>query len=176
MTPTILRPIEPTANRLSQYVITTSLTEPAHASTIVVEVRGWEHQRTYLHPQEALKSRPEWAEKEFRQGYMEASIEEGLAWQIRANREHRGVTQQALGEAIGTSQAGISRFEDPEYGKHSLDTLVKIANAFDCALSVRFVPYSQLALESEDLSPEALYATPFEVEAKFTRIDSGYQY
>lgn len=104
---------------------------------------------------------------------MDASIEEGLAWQIRANREGRNMTQKTLGEAIGSTQTGIHRFEDPEYGRHSLDTLMKLAHAFDCALSVRFVPYSLLALESEDLSPEALYAAPYEVEAKIYGIRSG---
>lgn len=80
------------------------------------------------------------------------------------------MTQQQLGEAIGSTQTGIHRFEDPEYGKHSLETLMRLAHAFDCALSVRFVSYSTLALESDDLSPAALYAKPYHVEATQFRI------
>ena len=53
------------------------------------------------------------------------------------------------------------RLEDTEYGKHSIDTLVKIANAFDCALFVKLIPYSRLAAENDDLSPDALYASPY---------------
>ncbi|HEV2612511.1 MAG TPA: helix-turn-helix transcriptional regulator [Noviherbaspirillum sp.] len=95
---------------------------------------------------------------------MDASIEEGVAWQIKANRQKREMSQEELGRLIGTTQSGISRAEDPEYGKHSLETLVKMAHAFDCALSVRFIPYSKLAEESQDLSPAALYAPSFEEE------------
>jgi len=29
---------------------------------------------------------------------------------------------------------------------------------------VKFIPYSQLAIESEDLSPQALFAAPFDAE------------
>ncbi|MFP3643375.1 helix-turn-helix domain-containing protein [Paraburkholderia sp. SIMBA_054] len=161
---TIQTIIERKAQTGSQYVTMTSPTVPAYA-LVLLETKPelTPHEKT---PKQALQARPEWAEREFREAYMSASIEEGLAWQIRANREGRHLTQKQLGESIGTTQTGIHRFEDPEYGKHSIDTLVKIAHAFDCALSVRFVPYSQLAVESEDLSPEALYATPYEVEAK----------
>lgn len=92
---------------------------------------------------------------------MEASVGQGIAWQIRANRKSRGLTQGDLAQRLGTQQSAVSRLEDPEYGSYSLDTLVALANIFDCALSVRFVPYSVLAAQSEDLSPEALVAAPF---------------
>ncbi|HXA48566.1 MAG TPA: helix-turn-helix transcriptional regulator [Burkholderiaceae bacterium] len=95
---------------------------------------------------------------------MEASIEQGVAWQIRINRKKRNLSQDDLAELIGTNQSAISRIEDPEYGKHSLDTLVSVANAFDCALSVKFIPYSKLAEDSEDLGADALYAAPFTEE------------
>lgn len=77
---------------------------------------------------------------------------------------HRKMSQQDLADQIGTLQSSISRMEDPDYGRHSLDTLVKVANAFDCALLVKLIPYSVLAQESEDLSPAALYAAPYSVE------------
>ncbi|MFP3638095.1 helix-turn-helix domain-containing protein [Paraburkholderia sp. SIMBA_054] len=156
--------IKPKVRAESQYVTMTSPVVPAYALVLLeTKPEPTPHRNT---PKQALQERPEWTDREFREAYADASIEEGLAWQIRANREGRHMTQKELGEAIGTTQTGIHRFEDPEYGKHSLDTLVKLAHAFDCALSVRFVPYSQLAIESEDLSPEALYATPYEVEAE----------
>ena len=114
----------------------------------------------------AFLSRHEWLDKEFREGYLEGAVEQGVAWQIRSNRQARRLSQDDLANAIGTNQSAISRAEDPEYGAHSLDTLTKIAHAFDCALSVKFVPYSQLAIDSEDLSPEALYARSFTEELK----------
>lgn len=96
---------------------------------------------------------------------MEAAVEEGIAWQIKANRRLRKLSQAALAELIGTSQSGVSRLEDPAYGKYSLDTLTQIANAFDCALAVKFISYSTLAIESENLGPESLIAEPFSNES-----------
>ena len=121
---------------------------------------------TLPRPHSALRKRPEWIEAEYRQGYLEGAVEQGIAWQIRANRQRRGMSQELLAKAIGTAQSAVSRAEDPEYGAQSLETLLKIAHAFDCALSVKFIPYSHLALESEDLRPEALLAAPFADEIK----------
>lgn len=92
---------------------------------------------------------------------MEASVEQGIAWQIRANRKARGLTQLDLAQALDTNQSAISRLEDPEYGGHSLDTLIKLANSFECALSVRFISYAQLAADSIDLSEKRLVAKKF---------------
>jgi len=96
---------------------------------------------------------------------MEAAIEQGVAWQIRINRQFRKLSQSQLAELIETQQSIISRFEDPEYGAHSLETLKKIAKAFDCALSVKFISYGDLARESERLSEADQYAVPFSRES-----------
>jgi DNA-binding XRE family transcriptional regulator len=111
-----------------------------------------------------LSLKPELQDIEYRQAYMEAAVEQGIAWQIRTNRIKRNMSQVDLSEKIGSAQSAISRAEDPCYGKHSLDTLIRIAHAFDCALQVRFIPYSKLVTDSEDLSPDALYAPPYEKE------------
>lgn len=113
-----------------------------------------------------LVKRPKWQDKEYRDAYMEASIEQGIAWQIRTNRCLRGITQTDLAKAIGTQQSAISRLEDPTYGAHSLETLVEIAKSFDCALSVKFISFSHLAYESEKLGESDLYAATFTEEMK----------
>lgn len=115
-------------------------------------------------PQQWLAKRKKWRTIEYRQSYMEAAIEQGVAWQIKINRERRNLTQTELASRIGSKQSGISRAEDPSYGRHSLDTLVKIAHVFDCALQVRFIPYSQLAKDSDDLRPSVLYAKSYTEE------------
>ena len=109
--------------------------------------------------------REKWADPDERHTYMETSIEHGIAWQIRTNRTRRSMSQKQLAAAIGTAQSGVARIEDVEYGKHSIDLLVKVANAFDCALLVKFVPYSRLAVENEDLSSDALYARSYSEDA-----------
>lgn len=115
-------------------------------------------------PQQWLAKRKKWRTCEYRQAYMEASIEQGVAWQIKLNRERRGYSQKELARRIASTQSAISRAEDPTYGRYRLETLVKVANAFDCALQIKFVPYSQLAKESDDLSPNALYAKSYSEE------------
>lgn len=112
-------------------------------------------------PRQWLEKRKKWHDSEYRQSYMEAAIEQGVAWQIKINREHRSLSQKELALRIGSAQSAISRAEDPSYGRHRLETLVKVANAFDCALQVKFIPYSQLAKDSDDLSPNALYAKSY---------------
>jgi transcriptional regulator with XRE-family HTH domain len=92
---------------------------------------------------------------------MEASVEQGIAWQIRANRQSRGLTQAQLATEMNTTQSAISRLEDPEYGCHSLESLTKIAHIFDCALSVRLISYAQLAKDSEDLSMASMEVNSF---------------
>lgn len=115
-------------------------------------------------PHQSLLERPRWRNPDYRHAYMESSIAQGIAWQIKINREKRQLSQRALAVKVGSRQSAISRAEDATYGSHSLETLVKIANAFDCALQVRFVPYSTLARDSEDLSPEALYTESYDEE------------
>jgi transcriptional regulator with XRE-family HTH domain len=133
--------------------------------------------RISMEPHMPIRNRPEWLDAEWRQGYLEASIEQGVAWAIKVNRTQRGISQKTLGKEIGSTPSAISRLEDPEYGKHSIGTLIKLAHAFDCALSIKFVSYSTLAHESEDLSPAALYAHPFSKEQHLIgeKLDQAHQ-
>jgi ribosome-binding protein aMBF1 (putative translation factor) len=117
-----------------------------------------------LTPRQWLAKRTKWRNCEYRRAYMEAAIEQGVAWQIKINRERRGLSQKELAKRIASTQSAVSRAEDPSYGRHRLETLVKVANAFDCALHVSFVPYSRLAKESDDLSPDTLYAKSYTEE------------
>ncbi|SEL61531.1 Helix-turn-helix domain-containing protein [Roseateles sp. YR242] len=95
---------------------------------------------------------------------MEAAVDQGIAWQIKINRERRGLSQKQLASKLGTQQSAISRLEDPDYGSHSLESLKQVASAFDCALLLKLVPFSVLAAESEKLSPDDLFAAPFDQE------------
>src|SRR5207253_5241953 len=92
-------------------------------------------------------------------------IKNGVPYQIRSLREQRGWTQGYLGETAGKRQHGISRLEDPRYGsKLSIKSLLEIASAFDVALLIKFVPFSKLLNEYDDVSPEALSANSIEDE------------
>jgi transcriptional regulator with XRE-family HTH domain len=97
--------------------------------------------------------------------YRDASVREhtriGVPYQIRALRQQRGWSQKELGNRASKPQNVISRLEDPEYGKLSLQTLFELASAFDVALLVKFVPFSRFRREVSKLSPENLEALPF---------------
>jgi transcriptional regulator with XRE-family HTH domain len=104
---------------------------------------------------------PQWDDKEYREAYMEASIEQAISWQVKINRQKRGLTKQQLADKAGVKVGVIERLEDPEINDHSIDLLVKVAKAFDCALSIKLLSYEQLAQESLDLSEETQYVLPF---------------
>lgn len=105
--------------------------------------------------------------KEFRKAYANSAIEQGLAYQIRSLRLAKEWSQKELADAIGAkSQSIVSRLEDPSYGKHSLQTLKKLSEAFDIALSVRFISFSQLIEQQEHLSPKDLAVPSFDDECQ----------
>ena len=92
---------------------------------------------------------------------MEATVEQDIAWQISSNRRARNLSQKDLAGLLETRQSAVARLEDPTYGRQSIQVLIKVAHAFDCALRVSLVSYSKLAEEVADTSDEALYTPPF---------------
>lgn len=109
----------------------------------------------------AISNHPDWLEDEERKAYMEATVEQDIAWQIASNRRARNLSQKELADLLETRQSAVARLEDPTYGRHSIRALIKVAHAFDCALRVSLVSYSRLAEEVANTSDEALYAARF---------------
>ncbi len=108
-------------------------------------------------------------DKEYRDALANAYIDRGLAFQIRAMQGARGWTQKELGERVRMAQATISNLESPDYGKHTLSTLKRLASAFDVALMVRFVPFSHLADHIDGLSAEDMAVPGFDEECASKR-------
>ena len=102
--------------------------------------------------------------KKFRDAYAAEHVKTSLPIQIYTLREQRGLSQSELAERAKTTQTVISRLEDPDYGKFTISSLLKIASAFDVALLVKFVPFTRLLHEFEDASPAALAAPEFAEE------------
>lgn len=111
-----------------------------------------------------------WNDKEFRQATLEAELEQGIAWQVRINREERGLTQLDLGTAMKTGQSAISKLENPEGGDVQLSTLIKAAHAFDCALIVQFVSYAVFRAATADVRPDRLLACSYESERNQSKL------
>lgn len=62
-------------------------------------------------------------------------------------------TQQDLAHKMGTTQAAISRMEDPSYGRLSIKTLTELCRVFDVGLQVRFV--STITMLANTFRPNA---------------------
>lgn len=106
----------------------------------------------------------EFDEKKYRESFVEENISTGIAFQIRALRKKEKWSQEDLGEKAGKAQNVISRLENPDYGKFTLNTLLALAAAFDVGLMVRFVSFSGLRASLRDVSEPALAVPNFNEE------------
>lgn len=107
-----------------------------------------------------------WSDKVERELTLEAHVRESIAWQVRINREERGLTQKQLAEMVRTGQSAVSKIEDPDGGDVRLSSLVKLAHGFDCALQVRFVSFGDFWSFAAAPRSERLLASTFSADAE----------
>ena len=84
------------------------------------------------------------ADKEYREALAGENVNIGLAIQIFKMRNKRHWSQSDLANRSGKSQKTIQRWEDLNYGGHSLKILKELAAVFDVALRVEFIPFSEV--------------------------------
>ena len=116
--------------------------------------------------------------KQKRSQFVDSHLAKGIAYQIRATRDRLDWSQERLAKETGMPQNAISRLESPEYGKPTLTTLKRIAAAFDVALVVRFVPFTELIdwvsgtpRTNPGLSSTSLGALSFDAEDRAGEFD-----
>ena len=103
--------------------------------------------------------------KDFRRTFVGDYVQEMIATQIRALREHRGLSQKELGQASdGMKQGQVSRLEDHDYSGTSVNSLIRMAQAFDVSLIVRLAPFSEFLGWIENQSPDTLLPKSFAEE------------
>lgn len=112
---------------------------------------------TNLHSQILEKFR----DKEYRDAFVGEYIFSRVPLKIRAMRDVRDMSQEKLGRLAGIAQPWVSKLEDPTYGRLTISTLLKIASAFDVALYVDFVPFSEILNRSASLSRESFDVCSF---------------
>ncbi len=84
--------------------------------------------------------------REYRVAYLDETINSSLSAQIYNLRATRNLTQADVSKITGIAQPTLSRLESNADGV-TTTTLKRIANAYDVALSVRFIPFGEFAEE-----------------------------
>ncbi len=82
---------------------------------------------------------PKLADKAYRSSYVARQTRQFLARQMRGLRGDK--SQKEFGVLLGRPQSVVSRLEDPNYGKWTLQTLFDVARSLDRAVIVRIVDY-----------------------------------
>lgn len=94
-------------------------------------------------------------DREYRRAFAESHVGGFLAAQISVLRRSRGWTQRALASAAGKTQPQISAWES-SCENANIKTLQRLAEAFDVALIVKFVSFSELAREVSVMVPDRI--------------------
>ncbi|HZQ19605.1 MAG TPA: XRE family transcriptional regulator [Terriglobales bacterium] len=105
--------------------------------------------------------RNDFHDKEFRHVYADESLNTYIATQIKVLREQQDLTQKDLAILTGMAQPRIAVLEDINYSSWSINTLRRLARAFDLRLSVKFESFSSLVPELETFGRNALERTKF---------------
>jgi transcriptional regulator with XRE-family HTH domain len=102
--------------------------------------------------------------KKYREAFALSLFKRMVPFQIRSLRKQRDWSQAQLAESANVTQGVISRAEDPDYGKLTINTISRIAAGFDVAFIVKFVPFSELDKWFLDLSEKSVEVPSFEEE------------
>lgn len=126
----------------------------------------------HLNPEEKLIS--ELQSPEYRRAFVEAHATDTVAFQLRAMRKAQELDQSDVAEKLGNRklQPMISRYENPDYGKYSITTLLELAAVFDVALAVRFVPFSELVEWDLSANPAKELPVPFDKDSRLKEISN----
>lgn len=103
-------------------------------------------------------------DKEYAHAYMEEFENSYIATQIKVLREQNGFTQNELAELAEMKQERISVLENVNYSSWSVNTLRKLARAFDLVLHVSFENFGDEIINITSLDRDKLSRTSRKVD------------
>jgi len=106
-------------------------------------------------------------DKSYRHAYADESLNISIATQIKVLREQRTLRQKDLAALAAMKQSMISRYENVNYSSWSINTLKKLAEAFDVVLDVRFKSFGDLVTLTQGFSRESLQVPSFDKDPYF---------
>lgn len=105
---------------------------------------------------------------EYRHGMIAAQVEIDIPFQLRALRIKHGLSIAQLAEKSNIRACDIRALENTAKGtKVSIQTLLKLAKAFDVALIVHFAGFEELIKSMEEFNPNKApksFSEEFELE------------
>jgi transcriptional regulator with XRE-family HTH domain len=112
-------------------------------------------------------------DQEYRRGFVEGHAKDTIAFQIRQLRKAREWEQRDLARELGNPklQPMISRYENPDYGRYSITTLLELAAVFDVALVVRFAPFNELIEWDWRSTAQTLAPSPYAKDKRLAALE-----
>lgn len=105
--------------------------------------------------------------KTYRHAYVDEFLNVSIATQIKVLREQRGWNQEDLAKEAQMKQPRISIMENVNYSSWSINTLKKLAKAFDLVLCVSFESFGNRLKDIDQLNRKALEQPSFEDDPLF---------
>jgi transcriptional regulator with XRE-family HTH domain len=107
------------------------------------------------------------SDEDYRNAYAESFSNSYVAGQIKVLREEYPMTQEELAKKIGTQQSGVARLENVNYSAWKVETLRRLARAFNVRLKITFEEWGTLPNEIEHFTKEGLMRLPFTKDPVF---------
>ena len=113
------------------------------------------------------KIRKDFQDKEYRHNYLDEFLNAWIATQIKVLREQRGWSQKELAQHAGMLQPRISALENVNYSSWSVQTLRKLAEAFDLILRISFESFGDGIRDFSLFDPDHLQRPSFDNDPVF---------
>ncbi|MFZ5448525.1 MAG: helix-turn-helix domain-containing protein [Thermodesulfobacteriota bacterium] len=105
--------------------------------------------------------------KTYRHAYVDEFLNVSIATQIKVLREQRGWSQAELAREAQMKQPRVSVMENVNYSSWSINSLRKLAEAFDLALCVSFESFGKRLRDIDLLNRKALERPSFDDDPDF---------